>query len=109
MNLTEFQKAHGPGWRKIVENPAFQAGLQYLHNKKLVEIETADDAYIERHSREMLGGLRSFFQHERELMTLHSQQDFQVPEQGETEYISPEDAAEEEAQGRKLRKKKDNG
>lgn len=106
MTLGDFQKQHGPGWRKIVENPAFQAGLQYLHNKKLEYIESIPESIVDAYSKEILGGLISFFQHERELMTLHSQQDFRIPEQGETEYISPEDAAEEEALGKKLRKKK---
>jgi hypothetical protein len=100
-DLSQFQAKFGSTWKAIVDSPAYQAGTQFLRNRKMERISLLSEAEIEKNGREYLADLRGYLQHEDELMKLPEMTDFSLPFEEETEYISPEEEAERE----QLRKK----
>ena len=93
-DLKQFQAKYGEVWRQIVDNPAYQAGVQFLRNKKLEQLAQYSDEHIDKYSRHIMGELRGYLQHEIELLKLHEMTDFTLPFEEETEYLSPEQEAE---------------
>ena len=97
-DLEEFQATYGGDWLNIIRHPAFIAGTQLLNVRKLKTITTLSDDQIEKNGREILSDLRGHLQHEDDLFTLRTRTDFKLPVEEPDEYLSPEEAAQLEAQ-----------
>ena len=95
-DLDEFQVQYGAEWLSITKSPAFLAGMQLLNVRKLKGLTALTDEQIEKNGREILSDLRGHLQHEEDLLTLHDKREFRFPVEEETEYLSPEAAAEME-------------
>jgi hypothetical protein len=102
-DLEKFQREHGPAYRKLTQNSAFQAAMQLLNIRKIDEIASLSDERIERHGHTILGELRGHFSHENDLMILHQKAEFKLPSEDEDEYISPEQQAELQALVKRFR------
>lgn len=102
-DLEEFQGTYGGDWIQIVRSPAFIAATQLLNIRKLKSITNLSDDQIEKNGREILSDLRGHLQHEDDLFTLHDKREFKFPLEEETEYMSPEQAAEFQQQIEKFR------
>ena len=102
-DLKQFQAKYASIWKQMVEHPAYQAGVQFLRNRKLDSISILTPDQIEKSSKEILGDLKGFLQHENELGNLHEMTEFTIPFEEETEYISPEQEAEQEQLRKKFR------
>ncbi len=102
-DLEEFQSQHGPDWLNIIRHPAFIAGMQFLNVRKLKEITNLQDEQIEKNGREILASLRGQLKHEDDLFTLHTQSESAIPVEEQDFYVSPEEAAQLEAQVDKFR------
>jgi len=102
-DLKQFQAKYGSVWKKIVDSPAFQAGVQFLRNRKLDSVANLTPDQIDKNSREILGDLRGFLQHEIQLGNLHAEIDFTQPFEEVDEYLSPEQVISEEKVREKYR------
>jgi hypothetical protein len=102
-DLEEFQSQYGGDWLKITQHPAFIAGTQLLNIRKLKEITTLSPEQIEKNGREILSNLVGHLQHEDNLFTLHTQSEQALPIEEQDYYVSPEEAAQLEAQVDKFR------
>jgi hypothetical protein len=102
-DLEEFQSQHGPDWLRIIQHPVFVAGMQFLNVRKLKEITNLQDEQIEKNGREILASLRGQLKHEDDLFTLHTQSESAIPIEEQEFYVSPEEAAQLEAQVDKFR------
>ncbi len=108
-DLEEFQSQYGGDWLNITRHPAFIAGTQLLNIRKLKEITTLSPEQIEKNGREILSNLVGHLQHEDNLFTLHTQSENSMPVEEQDYYISPEEAAQLEAQVEQFRiKRKEN-
>lgn len=92
-NLKQFQAKYATVWKSIVDSPAYQAGVQFLRNKKLNEVSLLSEEEIEKHGKEYLSDLRGFLRHENDMAALHEMTDFNIPMEEVEEYISPEEEA----------------
>ncbi len=97
-DLEEFQSQYGIEWLQIIKHPAFIAGMQFLNVRKLREVTSLSDEQIEKNGREILASLRGQLKHEDDLFTLHAQSESAMPVEEPDFYISPEEAAQLEAQ-----------
>ncbi len=97
-DLEEFQSQYGQDWLQIIKHPAFIAGMQFLNVRKLREVTSLSDEQIEKNGREILSSLRGQLKHEDDLFTLHAQTESVIPVEEQDFYISPEEAAQLEAQ-----------
>lgn len=95
-NLKEFQGKYAGVWRKIIEMPAYQAGVQFLRNRKLDSVANLSDEQIKQSSEQLLGDLRGFLQHENDMQSLSEMTDFKLPFEEPEVYLSPEQALETE-------------
>jgi hypothetical protein len=95
-DLKQFQGKYGSEWKRFVESPAGQAGLQFLRNRKMERVLMLSESDIEKNSREYLSDLKGYLQHEDELMKLPEMTDFTLPFEEPDEYISPEQEAEQD-------------
>jgi hypothetical protein len=102
-DLKDFQAKYSDVWKKIVDSPAYRAGVQFLRNKKLDTILNLSDDAIEKNGREIAADLRGFLQFENELLTLPEMPDFSLPFEEPDEYRSPEQIAEMEQLQSKFR------
>jgi hypothetical protein len=94
-DLKQFQGKYGSDWKRFVESPAGQAGLQFLRNREMERVLMLSESDIEKNSREYLSALKGYLKHEDELMKLPEMTDFTLPfEDNATEYRSPEQEAE---------------
>jgi hypothetical protein len=100
-DLKSFQANYAEAWRRIVDTPAYQAGVQFLRNRKLNSIANLSDDQIKQNSEQLLGDLKGYLQHENELGNLYEMVEFTLPFEEPDEYISPE----QEAEQNKLREK----
>ena len=102
-DLKQFQAKYGAILKQIVESPAYQAGTQFLRNRKMERISLLSEAEIEKNGREYLADLRGYLQHEDELLKLPEMTDFTLPFEEPDEYISPEQEAEQDKLRQKFR------
>jgi hypothetical protein len=102
-DLEEFQSQYGGDWLKITQHPAFIAGTQLLNIRKLKSVTSLSDEQIEKNGREILADLRGHMKHEDDLFTLHTQSESAIPVEEQEFYVSPEEAAQLEAQVDKFR------
>ena len=102
-DLKQFQAKYASIWKTIVDSPAYQAGVQFLRNRKLERVSLLSEAEIEKNAREHLADLRGYLQHETELEHLHEMTDFSLPFEEPDEYISPEQEAEQDKLRAKFR------
>lgn len=102
-DLKQFQAKYATVWKTIVDSPAYQAGIQFLRNKKLNEVSLLSEEEIEKHGKEYLSDLRGFLRHENDMALLHDMTDFTIPMEVEDEYLSPEQEAEQEQLRSKFR------
>lgn len=102
-SLKMFQAKYADTWKKIIDSPAYVAGMQFLRNKKLDAIANLQDVDIEKNGREIAADLRGFLQLENELLKLPEMSDFTLPFEEPDEYISPEQEAEQEQLRAKFR------
>ena len=102
-DLTEFQRAYASEWMRIATSPAFLAALQLLNIRKLNGLTALTNEQIERNGREILSDLRGHLQHENDLVTLHSKEDFTIPFEEPDEYFSQEQIEEMEQVKEKFR------
>jgi hypothetical protein len=102
-DLKQFQAKYATVWKSIVDSPAYQAGIQFLRNKKLNEVSLLSEDEIEKHGKEYLSDLRGFLRHENDMEKLHEMTDFTIPMEVEDEYLSPEQEAEQEQLRAKFR------
>lgn len=100
-DLKQFQANYATAWKAWIDSPAYQAGSQYLRNKKLNEVSLLSEEEIEKHGKEYLSDLRGFLRHENDMAGLHDMTDFTLPIEEVVDYISPE----EEAAREQLREK----
>ncbi len=108
-DLEEFQSQYGGDWLQITRHPAFIAGTQLLNIRKLKSVTNLSDEQIEKNGREILADLRGHMKHEDDLFTLHTQTESALPIEEQDYYISPEEAAQLEAQVEQFRiKRKEN-
>jgi hypothetical protein len=103
-DLEEFQQVHGPEWLRIVQSPAFRAGLLLLNIRKIDSIATLTNEDIEKHGREIVSDLRGHVRLENDLMSLHTMKDFTLPSEEAEEYFSPTQVAEMEMVKERFRK-----
>ena len=92
-DLKQFQAKYASIWKQIVDTPAYQAGVQFLRNRKLDSISILTPDQIEKSSKEILGDLRGYLQHENELSGLYEMTEFTIPFEEPDQYISPEQEA----------------
>lgn len=102
-NLKQFQAKYATAWKSWIDSPAYQAGSQYLRNKKLNEVSLLSEDEIEKHGKEYLADLRGFLRHEDAIAALPEMTDFTIPMETEDEYLSPEQEAEQEQLRSKFR------
>lgn len=102
-DLREFQAKYAEAWHRFVSSDAGTAGLQFLRNRKLESVMNLNDDQIDKNSRQYLSELRGFLQLETEILQLHEMTEFTVPFEEETEYLSPEQEAEQEQLRAKFR------
>jgi hypothetical protein len=102
-DLKQFQAKYGAVLKTILESPAYQAGTQFLRNRKMERISLLSEAEIEKNGREYLADLRGYLQHEDELLKLPEMTDFTLPFEEPDEYISPEQEAEQDKLRAKFR------
>lgn len=102
-DLKQFQAKYATVWKRIIDEPAYQAGIQFLRNKKLNEVSLLSEEEIEKHGKEYLSDLRGFLRHENDMSVLHDMTDFTIPIEVEDEYLSPEQEAEQEQLREKFR------
>jgi len=102
-DLKVWQAKYADWWRKFTDNDAFQAGIQFLRNQKLDSVANLNEKQIEENAREYISNLRGYLQHEQELLKLHEMTEFTLPYDEETEYLSPEQEAEQEQLRAKFR------
>jgi hypothetical protein len=100
-DLQMFQEQYGADWQKIMEMPAFRAGLQLLNIRKLDQIASLTPEVIEQCSVGILSELIGQLRHENQIFNLHKEKEFRFPLEEEDIYVSPE----EEAEHQKLREK----
>ena len=102
-DLKQLQAKYASDLKRIVDSPAYQAAVQFLRNRKTDSIAMLSPDQIEKSSKEILGDLRGYLQHENELGNLHEMTEFTIPFEEETEYISPEQEAEQDKLRAKFR------
>ena len=102
-DLKQFQAKYASQWKKIVDSPVYQAGVQFIRNRALERVSLLSEDEIEKHSREHIAELRGILRHENDMGTLHEMTDFTIPFEEETEYISPEQEVEQEQLQSKFR------
>ena len=102
-DLKQFQAKYGSQWKKILDSPVYQAGTQFLRNRALERLALLSESEIEKNSREYIGELRGILRHEADMATLHEMTEFTIPFEEETEYISPEQEAEQDKLRAKFR------
>lgn len=102
-DLKQFQAKYASTWKQIVDSPAYQAGVQFLRNRKTDSIAMLTPDQIEKSSKEILGDLKGYLQHENELGNLHEMTEFTIPFEEPDEYISPEQEAEQDKLRAKFR------
>ena len=102
-DLKEFQARFATEWKRFVDSAAYQAGAQFLRNRKLEGVAILSPEQIEQNSKQILGDLRGYLQHEEEMSKLYEMTDFTLPFEEETEYLSPEQEAEQEQLRAKFR------
>ncbi len=95
-DLEEFQSQYGGDWLKITQHPAFMAGMQLLNVRKFKGITFLSNEEIEKHSKEILSNLIGHLKHEEDLFTLHEKREEELISDEGFEYLSPEQAAEQQ-------------
>lgn len=105
--LKEFKAGHGNEWHIIVNSPAFKAAMLLLNIRKLNTLTTLSNEDIEQHGREILADLRGHLQHENDLVSLHTKEDFSLPYEEPEDYYSPEQIAELESIKDRFRKERE--
>lgn len=94
-DLKQFQAKYGSDWKKIVDSPTYQAGVQFLRNRKLERVALLSEADIEKNAREHLADLRGYLQHENDLNSIYEMTEFTIPFEEPDQYLSPEQEAEQ--------------
>lgn len=102
-DLKQFQAKYATVWKTIIGSPAYQAGIQFLRNKKLNEVSLLSEQEIDSHGKEYLSDLRGFLRHENDMEKLHEMTDFSLPLEEPDEYLSPEQEAEQDQLRAKFR------
>ena len=102
-DLKQLQAKYASTLKQIVESPAYQAAVQFLRNRKTDSIAMLSPDQIEKSSKEILGDLRGYLQHENELSGLHEMTEFTIPFEEPDQYISPEQEAEQDKLRAKFR------
>lgn len=97
-DLKQFQAKYASTWKQIIDTPAYQAGIQFLRNRKLDSIANLNEEQMEKNSREYLADLRGFLQLENEMATLHEMTEFTLPFEEPEVYLSPEQVEENQRQ-----------
>ena len=92
-DLKEWQARFAADWIRYINHPSFQAGIQFLRNRKLERVALLNEEQIEKNGRELLADLRGYLQHENELLTLHEMTDFTLPFEDTDVYLSPDQQA----------------
>lgn len=87
-----------------MNSSAFQAGMQYLRNKKLEEMALYSQEDLLKFGHLLQAEQRGFLQLENRMYTLPEVEDFSLPVSDESfEYLSPEQEAEQEQLRAKFR------
>lgn len=98
-DLQMFQEQYGADWQRLLETPAFRAGLLLLNTRKLDQIASLSNEDVENYSIGILAELIGQLKHENQMFNLHKEKEYKLPLEEEDEYLSPE----EEAAHHKLR------
>ena len=102
-DLKQFQAKYASQWKKIVDSPVYQAGVQFIRNRALERVSLLSEDQIEKHGREHLTELRGILRHENDMGTLHEMTDFTIPFEESDEYMSPEQEVEMQELQKKFR------
>lgn len=102
-DLQLFQEQYGADWQKLIETPAFRAGLQLLNIRALDRIAFLSNEEVEKYSLGILSELIGQLKHEHQMFNLHNEKEFRFPLEEEDEYFSPEQVAEMETMKSKFR------
>ena len=95
-DLKQFQAKYASDLKRMIDHPAYQAAVQFLRNRKTDSIAMLSPDQIEKSSKELLGDLKGYLQHENDLTGLYEMTEFTIPFEEDTRYISPEEEAEQE-------------
>lgn len=96
-DLQLFQEQYGADWQRLLETPAFRAGLLLLNTRKLDQIASLSNEDVENYSVAILAELIGQLKHENQMFNLHKEKEYKLPLEEEDEYFSPEQVAEMEA------------
>lgn len=102
-DLQLFQEQYGADWQRLLETPAFRAGLSLLNTRKLDQIASLPPEDVQNHSVAILAELIGQLKHENQMFNLHKEKEYKLPLEEEDEYFSPEQVAEMEATKAKFR------
>jgi hypothetical protein len=102
-DVEEFQRAYGPEWMRILQMPAFRAGLQLLSVRKLDALTNLSNEQLDQFAVPILAELIGQLKHENDLCSLHEAKVDKFPWDETEEYFPPEQITQIEELKNKLR------
>lgn len=102
-DVEEFQRAYGDEWLRILQMPAFRAGIALLNIRKLDELQNLSNEQVDKFSVPILAGLIGQLKHENDLCSLHKAKEDKFPWDETEEYFPPEQITQIEELKNKLR------